>query len=298
MRCLLAVVDNQFSVSRAAVALFTTQPGVSKMIKAFEHETGLDVFTRSGKRLSGLTEAGRHAIALARRVLQDVITLSQMAKNPTTDVCGTLRIGTTHIHARYVLVPIVKRFSEAYPGVNLVLNQGTPQQILDWVTEGAIDIGLSTLPVRSPPGVLTLDAYRIERCLIAPLGHPLLGLKRVTLDEVARYPLVIYDENFSSGWVVQREFQRRGLTPRIAMRATDTNVIKAYVAAGIGVAVVQKMAVSPLLDTDIGIIASDPIFPASMAMISLRSDHLLKNFGYDFIEMIAPRWNRNALSAA
>ena len=297
MRCLLAVADNQFSVSRAAIALFTTQPGVSKMIKAFEGETGLKIFVRSGNRLTGLSEPGRHAIALARRVLQDVATLSKMSEEQTTDVRGTLRIGTTHIHARYVLVPVVTRFFNAYPGVDLVLNQGTPQQILDWVTEGAIDVGLSTLPIRSPAGVLTLDAYQIDRCLIVPLAHPLLNLKRMTLEDIARYPLVIYDESFSSGWVVQREFQRRGLTPRIAMRATDTNVIKAYVASGMGVAIVQKMAVNLSVDVDIQMIASDHIFPSSRAMISLRSDHLLKTFGYDFIEMVAPRWTRDAITS-
>ena len=71
---------------------------------------------------------------------------------------------------------------------------------------------------------------------------------------------------------------------------------KAYVAAGMGVAVVPKLAVDLSKDVDICIITSDHIFPASMAMISLRSDHLLRTFGYDFIKMIAPRWTRKAIS--
>lgn len=296
MRCLLAVVDNQFSVSRAAAALFTTQPGVSKMIRAFESQIGLEIFVRAGNRLTGLTQPGHEAIALARRVLRDVGTISALSRDKATDVSGTLRVGTTYIHARYTLVPVVKRFFNAYPGVNLVLNQGTPQQILNWVVEGAIDIGLSTLPVQRPSGVTTLDAYQVERCLIVPLQHPLLKSRLLKIEQIARYPLVTFDESFSSGWVVQREFQRRGLTPRISMRATDTNVIKAYVAAGMGVAVVPKLAVDPSKDVDIRIITSDHIFPASMAMISLRSDHLLRPFGYDFIQMVAPRWTRKAIS--
>ncbi|MGH8846276.1 MAG: LysR substrate-binding domain-containing protein [Polaromonas sp.] len=296
MRCLLAVVDNQFSVSRAAAALFTTQPGVSKMIRAFESQIGLEIFVRAGNRLTGLTQSGHEAIALARRVLRDVSTMSALSRDKATDVSGTLRVGTTYIHARYTLIPVVKRFFNAYPSVNLLLNQGTPQQILNWVVEGAIDIGLSTLPVQSPSGVTTLDAYQVERSLIVPLQHPLLKSRLLKIEQIARYPLVTLDESFSSGWVVQREFQRRGLTPRIAMRATDTNVIKAYVAAGMGVAVVPKLAVDPSIDVDIRTISSDHIFPASMAMISLRSDHLLRTFGYDFIQMVAPRWTRKAIS--
>ena len=294
MRCLLAVVDNQFSVSRAAAALFTTQPGVSKMIRAFESQIGLEIFVRVGNRLTGLTQSGHEAIALARRVLRDVGTISALSK--ATDVSGTLRVGTTYIHARYTLVPVVERFFNAYPAVNLVVNQGTPQQILNWVVEGAIDIGLSTLPVQRPSGVTMLDAYQVERCVIVPLQHPLLKSRRLKIEQIARYPLVTFDESFSSGWVVQREFQRRGLTPRISMKATDTNVIKAYVAAGMGVAVVPKLAVDLSKDVDIRIITSDHIFPASMAMISLRSDHHLRTFGYDFIKMIAPRWTRKAIS--
>lgn len=296
MRCLLAVVDNQFSVSRAAVALFTTQPGVSKMIRAFESQIGLEIFVRAGNRLTGLTQSGHEAIALARRVLRDVGTISELSRDKATDVSGTLRVGTSYIHARYTLVPVVKRFFKAYPGVNLVLNQGTPQQILNWVVEGAIDIGLTTLPAQSPSGVTTLDAYQVERCLIVPLQHPLLKSRLLKIEQIARYPLVTFDESFTSGWVVQREFQRHGLTPRISMRATDTNVIKAYVGAGMGIAVVTKLAVDPSIDVDICTISSEHIFPASMAMISLRSDHSLREFGYNFIQMVAPRWTRKAIS--
>ncbi len=296
MRCLLAVVEHQFSVSRAAQALFTTQPGVSKMVRAFESEVGAEVFSRAGNRLTGLTASGQEAVALARRVLHDVHTLSTLAGDKTTDVRGTLRVGTTYIHARYTLVPVVKRFFRAFPDVELVLNQGTPDEILKWVTEGAIDIGLSTLPVQSPGGVMSLDAYSFERCLVVPVGHPLLDVRHLKIEQIARYPLVSFDESFSSGWVVQREFQRRWLTPRIAMRATDTNVIKAYVGAGMGIAVIQKMAVDPALDQDIRVIATDHIFPASMAMISLRSDHMLRRFGYEFIQMITPRWTQEAIA--
>lgn len=296
MRCLLAVVDHQFSVSRAAVSLFTTQPGVSKMVRAIEREIGVDIFVRAGNRLSGLTAAGQEAVALARRILQDVRTMSALSSQQATDISGTLRVGTTHIHARYKLVPVVQRFFQAYPGVELVLNQGTPQQILDWVVEGVIDIGLCSLPTHSPGGVMALDAYRLERCLIVPAGHPLLKIRRLQLEDIARYPLVTYDEGFSSGWVTQREFQRHGLTPRIAMRATDTNVIKTYVGAGLGIAVIQKVAIDPRQDRELRAIATDHIFPPSMAMISIRPDHLLRKFGYDFIRMVTPRWTPEAIA--
>lgn len=289
LRCLLALTDHGLSVSRTALALNTTQPGVSKMAKTLEKEIGLDLFVRTGNRLVGLTDAGRNAVELARRVLRDTGTISSLAKNVQTALTGTLRVGTTHVHACYALVEVVQRFLTTHPGVDLVLTQGTPIEILNWVREGSIDIGLSTLPKRLPEDVLTFEAYSVERCLIVPRRHPLLKVKRLGIQDIARYPLITYDEAFNSGWVVQREFQRRGATPRVVIRATDANVIKAYVAAGVGIAILQKMAIDPDRDTDICILPSDHLFPASMSMISVQREHALRPFAEDFISMIRSR---------
>jgi LysR family cys regulon transcriptional activator len=295
LRCLQQVVESGFSVSRAAAALNTTQPGVSKMVRALEREVGAEIFLRRGNRLAALTDAGREAVALARRVLRDAGALSVLGTQLRTDTAGTLRVGTTHIHARYSLIDVARRFFARYPDVKLEFTIGPPVEILQGVIEGAIDIGLSTLPEETPQDVITLKAYAIERCLIVPRGHPLLRSKPVRIEDIARYPLITYHETYTSGWVVQREFQRRGLAPRVVMRAMDASVIKAYVAAGIGIAIFQKMAIEPERDRELRTIATDHIFPASTAMISLRSDHLLRPFGFDFIHMVAPRWPREAI---
>jgi LysR family cys regulon transcriptional activator len=295
LRCLRQVVESGMSVSRAAAALHTTQPGVSKMVRALEREIGLDIFVRKGNRLAALTAAGQEALALARRVLRDSSALARLSSNLRTDTAGTLRVGTTHIHARYSLLDVARRFFARYPDVKLEFTIGPPVQILKDVIEGTIDIGLSTLPEKTPQDVITLKAYTIERCLIVPRRHPLLALESVGIEDIARYPLVTYDDSYTSGWVVQREFQRRGLAPRVVMRAMDASVIKAYVAAGIGIAIFQKMAIEPARDKELRTIATDHIFPASTAMISLRSDHLLRAFGFDFIHMVAPRWSREAI---
>ena len=295
LRCLERVVESGMNVSRAAAALHTTQPGVSKMVRALEREIGAEIFVRRGNRLAGLTDTGREALALARRVLRDSEALSLLGTEPSTDTTGTLRVGTTHIHARYSLIDVARSFFAKYPDVKLEFTIGPPAEVLKGVVEGTLDIGLATLPEKVPAGVVTLKAYPIERCLIVPRRHPLLKLDRVAIEDIARYPLITYHESYTSGWVVQREFQRRGLAPRIAMRAMDASIIQAYVAAGIGIAIFQKMAIEPERDRDLRTIAVDHIFPASTAMISLRSDHLLRPFGFDFIRMVAPRWTRAAI---
>jgi DNA-binding transcriptional LysR family regulator len=288
LRCVHQVVNSGFSVSRAAESLHTTQPGVSKMIRALEKEIGIELFVRSGNRLTALTDAGREAHSLCARVLQDAQALKRLKQDVPADAEGTLRVGTTHVHARYSLIEVTKRFLSVYPRVKLEFTVGSPGQILAGVTAGTIDIGLCTLPDQMPKGVVAMKAYDIARCLIVPPGHPLLKLGKVTMEQIARWPLITYDNSYTSGSVVQREFQRRGITPWVVMRAMDASIIKAYVAAGVGVAVLQEMAFNAAVDKDLRSVPVGHLFPSSIAMISVRKDHLLKRFAFDFIGMVAP----------
>lgn len=300
LQCVRQVVDSGFSVSRAAESLHTTQPGVSKMIRALEKEIGVEIFVRSGNRLTALTQPGQEALALCARVLQDAQALRRLKQDLPAESEGTLRVGTTHIHARYSLIDVTRRFLAVYPQVKLEFTVGPPSQILAGITAGTIDIGLCTLPETVPKGVVSMKAYDIDRCLIVPPRHPLLKMGKqgkLTMEQIARWPLITYDTSFTSGSVVQGEFRRHGITPWIVMRAMDASIIKAYVAAGVGVAVLQKMAFNAALDKDLRAVAVDHLFPSSSAMISLRRDHLLKKFAFDFIQMVAPEWSREAINA-
>ncbi|MGJ7505873.1 LysR substrate-binding domain-containing protein [Variovorax sp. GT1P44] len=297
LQCVRQVVDSGFSVSRAAEALHTTQPGVSKMIRALEKEIGVELFVRSGNRLTALTEPGKEALSLCARVLQDAQALRRLKQDLPADSEGTLRVGTTHIHARYSLIEVTRRFLSVYPQVKLEFTVGPPSQILAGVTAGTLDIGLCTLPDAVPKGIVSVKAYDIDRCLIVPPRHPLLKMGKVTMEQIARWPLITYDNSYTSGSVVQSEFRRHGVTPWVVMRAMDASIIKAYVAAGVGVAVLQKMAFNAAQDKDLRAVPVDHLFPSSTAMISLRRDHLLKKFAFDFIGMVAPGWTREAIEA-
>ena len=206
LRSICEVVASGCSVSRAAQALHTSQPAVSKLIKLLEQELGAEVFVRAKGRITGLTEIGEDVFAHARRILHDSAALTEIAAERYSEKSGVLRIGTTHLHARYALLEVITAFTRAYPEVHMDLTQGNPEQIADWVAAGTVHLGISTLPGVVPASVLTLPAYAIERCIITPLRHPLLRLKRATLRDVARYPLITYDRMFNSGSVVQDVF--------------------------------------------------------------------------------------------
>ncbi|MBX3664418.1 MAG: LysR family transcriptional regulator [Burkholderiales bacterium] len=295
LRCLCEVVDRDYSVSRAAAALHTSQPAVSKLVKQLEQQMGAELFVRARGRVAGLTEIGRDVHELARRMLRDAAALNDLAAERARETSGVLRIGTTHLHARYALLDVITAFTRAYPDVHLDLTQGNPDEIMAWVAAGTVQLGVSTLPEAVPPSVLTLPAYVIERCIITPLKHPLLKAKRLTLREIAKYPLITYDRVFNSGSVVLSAFEKQGLQPRVAMKATDANVIKAYVAAGLGISVFQKMAHEPAEDRRLAVLDPGALFPASQAFISLRRGQYLRGYAYDFIARVAPKWSRAAV---
>jgi DNA-binding transcriptional LysR family regulator len=292
------LVANGFSVSRTAEALFTTQPGVSKMIRALERELGVEVFVRRGNRLVGLTSAGQDAWQLARRILRDADTLLQLRQIDSHGMHGTLRVGTTHIHARYRLLDVTERFLRVHPDVQIEYVVGTPAEIHAGVRDGSLDIGLSTMPDSVPPGILALKAYDMKRCLVVPAGHPLLDVATITLEELARWPWIVHNESLTSGAIVRRTFQAHGLQPRVVMRAMDVDVMKAYIARGIGIAVLQQMAMDGDTCPRLRRIEVGKLFASSAAMVIVRADHLLKKFAFDFVRILIPHMKPKAIATA
>ena len=96
LRCLSEVARRDLSVSAAAEALHTSQPGVSRQIKALEDELGVEIFVRHGKRLTALTEPGRAVLAIAERILAEAANLKRAGAEYADEKTGTLTLATTH----------------------------------------------------------------------------------------------------------------------------------------------------------------------------------------------------------
>lgn len=298
MKYLCAVVDRGCNITEAAQALFTSQPGVSKQIRALEEELGVELLVRAGNRIIGTTEAGREIVAAARRVLMDARQLEDVAREFTHREDGRLVVATTHLHARFPLLPVITAFAKKYAHVRMRLLQCPPEEIEAMVAAGDADVGVTAGSDALAEGCVALNAYPLHRCLIATLGHPVLKLKRPTLKQIAQYPLIMYDPNFSSGKSVQRAFDAAGITPNVVLSAIDADVIKAYVAGGLGIAVLQRLAYDPKVDTTIGAVNVDHLFPGSHTKLVLNRAKYLRQYTFDFIQMVAPAWTQAKVRAA
>lgn len=298
LRCFCETVSQGLNLSRAARILHTTQPAITKMIRSLESELDVQLLVRQGPRVLALTEEGQEVLEFARRVIDDVQNLRVAASDTKNAAQGRINIGTTNLQARYILANIIRDFTQKYPDVDVTIEQGTPAQIADWVSSGRVDLGISTTPDVIPKNILRLEAYRIDRCIIAPNGHPLLKQNKPTLNEVAQYRLVGYDNQLDTGAVVRKTFDAAKLTPRIILKTADADLVKSYVAAGLGIAIIQSMAYNKSLDHQLRIIPANHLFASSKSYITIRKSQYLRRFIYDFICMVAPRWSRSAIDNA
>jgi LysR family cys regulon transcriptional activator len=298
IRYLCAVVDHGLNVSVAAEALFTSQPGISKQIRQLEDELGVPIFIRQGKRLAALTAGGEVIVATARRALQELNNLKRVGAEFKSEDTGALAIATTHTQARYVLPPVLKRFAERYPKVRLLLHQGNPAQVAEQTERADVDVGIATEALADYPGLVSLPCYTWNRCVLVPKGHPLGKIRPLTLEALARYPIVTYDFSFTGRSQINAAFAAKGIEPNVVLTALDSDVIKTYVELGLGVGIIAQMAYDPARDTQFDKLDAAHLFAASMTRLALRRGVYLRGFVYEFITLFAPQFDRSAIDAA
>ncbi|VAW83310.1 Alkanesulfonate utilization operon LysR-family regulator CbI [hydrothermal vent metagenome] len=295
LRFVCEVVRRGMNVSAAADALNATQPGLSNQIRQLEEELNIRIFKRNGKRLSGLTDAGQAIVKMANRVLEGTDNITRIAEEYSADERGLLSIATTHTQARYALPPIIKEFTERYPKVTLHIAQGSPTQIAEMVVSGEADIAVATEGIHLYDELVVMPCYEWNRCVIVPRGHALLSLSPLTLVQIAKYPLVTYDFAFAGRSKINKAFEREGLDPNVVLTALDSDVIKTYVALGLGVGLLAEMAYDATRDTQLAAIDASHLFESSTTFIGLRRGTYLRGYMYDFILRCAPHLNKQAI---
>jgi len=298
LRYLNEIVRQGLKISDAADALYTSQPGVSKQVKLLEEELGIEIFVRSGKRITALTEPGKAILEIAARILHDADNLRQVSEEFRTQDSGTLTIATTHTQARYALPPVVKQFIRRYPKVRLNLHQGSPIQIAEQVLSGEADVAIATESLSLYDELITLPCYEWNHCVITPPKHPLLAEKKLTLEKLAQYPIITYDFAFSGRGKINAAFHEKGLAPSIVLTAIDADVIKTYVELGLGIGIVAHMAFIPERDKHIRMIESAHLFQPSTTRIAIRKNEYLRGYAYEFIELFAPHLTHEVVAKA
>jgi LysR family cys regulon transcriptional activator len=288
LRYICEVARRGLNVSAAAEALYTSQPGVSKQIRLLEDELGVEIFGRSGKHLSHITPAGQEIIAEAERVLSQVRNIRAIAQEHRDENRGSLAIATTHTQARHALPEVVSAFRRRYPNVSLHMHQGTPMQIAEMAARGAVDFAIATEAIELFEDLIMLPCYRWNRSVVVPKGHPLEQVEPLTLQAIAQYPIVTYVFGFTGRSKLDKAFGEEGLKPDVVFTATDSEVIKTYVALGLGIGIIASMSFDPSRDAALTALSAHHLFEPSVTNIGFRRGTYLRGYMREFITLFAP----------
>lgn len=295
LRYICEVARRGLNVTTAAERLFTAQSGISTQIRLLEEELNLQIFERHGKRLTGVTQAGEAIIGMAERILTETENIRHVAQQVNDDSTGTLSIVTTHTQAYHALPQIIARFREKYPDVKLRIHQGDSQQIYDMLLSRNADIAITTASKDMPDELVMLPYCDWNLSVITPEGHPLTKQTPMTLDKLAKFPLITYDHAMAGRSAVNNAFTDAGLLTNIALTALDSDIIKKYVKLGMGVGLIAETALDDDEDRGLSIMDASHLFEPSTSCICVHRGRHLRSYVYAFINNITPQLTEEAI---
>ena len=298
LRYIWEVARHDLNVSATAQSLFTSQPGISKQIRLLEDELGVEIFERSGKHLTRVTPAGEAILERAGEILRKVDSIKQAAQEYRNDRRGSLGIATTHTQARYALPPTIGAFIQRYPEVSLQMQQGTPMQISEMAAQSSVDFAIATEALELFSDLVMMPCYRWNRSIVVPRDHPLTQLSSLTIQEVAKYPIVTYVFGFTGRSQLDDAFRAAGEEPKVVFTATDADVIKTYVSIGLGIGIIASMAAEDVEENGLVALDARHLFQSSITKIGFRRGTFLRGYMYDFIELFAPHLTREVVDNA
>ena len=240
-RYFVAVADEE-NVSRAALKLHVSQPGLSRQVRDLEEEIGFQLFERSAKSLR-LTGAGRVFLEEARRVLQHAEEAVKKARLVAGSTAGELNIGYAPSLTVQILPPALRKFQETFPKVRVSLHDLSTEEMLAQLQSGALQVALMVRPARrNLAGLGFQEIARYPMCAAASPQHPFAKKKSVTLQQIVGEPLIGYTRKDYPDYHenIEKIFAPVGRAPVIAEEHDGVNSIIAAVEAGRGMALVPS----------------------------------------------------------
>jgi DNA-binding transcriptional LysR family regulator len=232
-------VANQRSFSRAAEALFLTQPSVTARIQALERDLGERLFERSGRGIR-LTEVGECFLPHAERVLQALNTGRDAIDSLRNLHSGSLVLASATTVSTYVLPGLLKTFRARYPRIEVSVRTGRSEQVLQMMLADEAQVGLVRAVYHQD--IETKGLIEDELVLVSNNSHELVGQGSVTVEQLGDHPFIFFDRNSSYYSLAQGIFRQHGVVPRTQMELDSMEATKKMVEEGLGIAMLPKVA--------------------------------------------------------
>ncbi|MFK7858678.1 MAG: LysR family transcriptional regulator [Granulosicoccus sp.] len=224
------------SFSLAAERLFMTQPAISKRVASLEEDLGVALFDRLGRNIE-LTEAGEKFLVSARRILDDIIVSREEVHSLSTSVGGRLRLATSHHVGIHRLPPVLKAFTQAYPGVELDLLFMDSELACEGVARGNIELAVVTLPDPLQANLLSRLVWADPLAIVCARDHPLAtqSLKgKVSASQLTQHNAVLPARGTVTRDILLRALEPFGVTVQTSLETNYLETIKMMVSVGLG----------------------------------------------------------------
>lgn len=229
------------SLRRTADELSITEPTASWRLHSLERALGVTLFIRSRRGLE-LTDVGRAMLPYAERAVRASQDVAQAAANLRAGLSGRLEIGSAPSVSTYLLPDILKRFRAEHPGVDVAVRTGHSEEVLQAVLDGEVQVGLVRDVHWQRPGISSVMVYEDEIVLAAHPDHQFARLGSVSVEELGREGIILFDRTSSFWEMTQSLFATAGVEPRVTMELDSVESAKMMVLHGLGVALLPYMA--------------------------------------------------------
>ena len=275
------------SVSRASEALYVSQPAITLQLQALERELGVALFERSGRRLAP-TREGQLLYEMAQPLVESLDGLGTQFRDRIRGLdAGELNIAANSSTILYLLPRIVEHFRSQYPDVRLTLHNAASADGTDLLRSDAVDLAVGSM-LDVPADLSYAPVYRFEPLLIAPPGHPLLTQRTLKLADLSAYGLILPPKRLVTYRLVDLVFQQNRVAYTVALEVGGWEVIKQYVAMGMGISIIASICVT---EADRDRLASRSLsewFPSRTYGVVVRKGKYLSPQARAFIQLIKP----------
>lgn len=240
LRVFYHVAKNQ-SFTKAARDLFITQPAVTAQVKLFEEWCDLKFFKKKGRGIC-LTAEGEALFAHASKIFEYEKDVENVIDDMRHLKKGILRIGTTKTYARFLMPFLMQHFHNQYPHISIQLNEGSSLEMMHSLIELKNDIGIITKVIDHPD--IEFAPFSEEELIpILSPAHPLAAATSVSVEELAKEPIIMRERGSGTRKFVNALFERHGCTPNILMETSNSEFIKHLVERGDGISFLVKVSV-------------------------------------------------------
>lgn len=276
------------SVSRAAGALYVSQPAVTLQLQALERELGVKLFVRVGRRLTP-TREGEALYELARPLVEGIDALPAVFREQLRGLdAGELHVAAGSSTILYLLPKIVEAYRQAHPEVRLILHNVTGAGGLDLLRSDDVDLAVGSM--LDVPGDLDYaPVYRFEPMLITPPEHALAGKPELKLEDLSPYGLILPPQRLTTYRLVDLVFQQNRVPYTVALEVGGWEVIKQYVAMDLGISIVTSICLTDADHTRLAARSLAKYFPSRSYGVVVRKGKYLSQQARDFIELIRPQ---------